>query len=109
MLNREISFQEVSEAVNKLKEGKAYLQIPNEILKDLSSKNLLHRLFSICFSSGLNPSEWSLSDIKPIPKPDKDQRDPLQNRCISIMCCVAKLYSGILTSRLQSRKEQNYS
>ena len=47
------------------------------------------------------------SNIKPIPKKGKDQRDPLQNRCITIMCCVAKLYSWILNSRLQKFLETN--
>ena len=55
----------------------------------------------------INPSEWDKNDIKPIPKKDKDQRDPLQNRCITIMCCVAKIYSSILTSRLQNFLEKN--
>ena len=55
----------------------------------------------------MNPSEWDASDIKPIPKKDKDFRDPLQNRCITIMCCVAKMYSGILNPQLQSYIEKN--
>ena len=55
----------------------------------------------------MSPSDWDQSDIKPIPKKDKDSRDPLQNRCITIMCCVAKIYSGILNRRLQNYLEKN--
>ena len=86
---------------------KSYLQIPNEALKNKNAKILFHTFFNLCFKSGLNPSEWDTSDIKPIPKKDKDFRDPLQNRCITIMCCVAKIYSGILNRRLQSYLEKN--
>ena len=55
----------------------------------------------------MNPSEWDSSHIKPIPKKDKDARDPLQNRCITLMCCISKLYSSILNRRLQNFLENN--
>ena len=76
-------------------------------MKNENAKMLLHKFLDLCFRTGLSPVEWNLSNIKPIPKPEKDRRDPLQNRCISIMCCVAKLYSSILTSRLQTYLESN--
>ena len=106
-LNSEITFEEVSKAIDKTKLGKAYLDIPNDVLKNQNAKALLHNYFNLCFSSGLNPSEWDYSSIKPIPKPDKDSRDPLQNRCITILCCVAKVYSSILNSRLKLYLESN--
>ena len=68
---------------------------------------MLYKLFSLCFSSGLSPLDWSFSDIKPIPKKDKDSRDPLNNRCITIMCCISKIYSTILNHRLQKFFEEN--
>ena len=49
----------------------------------------------------------TFSDIVPIPKKDKDLRDPLQNRCITIVSCVAKIYSSILNKRLQNFLEKN--
>ena len=55
----------------------------------------------------MNPSDWNQSNIIPIPKPDKDRRDPLQNRCITILCCVAKVYSSIINKRLQKFLENN--
>ena len=51
--------------------------------------------------------DWDLSDLKPIPKKDKDPRDPLNNRCITIMCCIAKVYSTLLNTRLQKFLEDN--
>ena len=107
MINEDISYLEVSEAIESTKNNKAFLEIPNEAFKNVNSKLLLHRFFNLCFSSGLNPTDWDYSDIKPIPKKGKDQRDPLNNRCITIMCCVAKLYSRILNTRLQKYLESN--
>ena len=86
---------------------KAYLEIPNEIMKNCNAKILLQNFFNLCFKSGLNPTDWNFSDIKPIPKKDQDPRDPLQNRCISILCCVAKIYSSILNARIQKYLEDN--
>ena len=106
-LNVELSFAEVSTAIDKTKFCKAYLDIPNEAMKNFNAKCILHRFFNLCFKSGLNPVDWDFSNIKPIPKKDKDPRDPLQNRCITIMCCVAKVYSKILNSRLQKYLESN--
>ena len=81
-INSEITLEEVDHAIKKAKLGKAFLLIPNEALKNTQAKNLLHKLFNICFISGITPLEWSKSDIKPVPKPDKDQHVPLQNRPI---------------------------
>ena len=101
MIN-DLNFNEVSRAIDRTKVGKAYLEIPNDVIKNLNAK-----FFNICFKSGLNPTDWSYSDIKPIPKPDKDSRDPLQNRCITILCCIAKVYSSILNSRIKKYLEDN--
>ena len=106
IINSEISFQEVSDAINSTRFNKAYLDIPNEAMKNQNAKEILHRFFNLCFISGHSPVDWDLSDIKPIPKKDKDPRDPLQNRCITIMCCVAKVYSKILNIRIQKYLEE---
>ena len=106
-LNSDILYSEVSRCIDRAKLKKAYLEIPNEALKNENAKLLLFKFFNLCFSCGLNPTEWDKNNIKPIPKKDKDQRDPLQNRCITIMCCVAKIYSSILTTRLQNFLESN--
>ena len=106
-LNSTLSLDEVSKAIDRVKLRKAYLEIPNEIMKNINAKLLLQKFFNLCFVSGLNPTDWNFSDIKPIPKKDKDARDPLQNRCISIMCCVAKIYSSILNARIQKYLEEN--
>ena len=95
-LNSEIILEEVQNAVNKSKLGKDFLEVPNEALKNPKTIRLLHTFFNVCFKSGLTPLDWSKSDIKPIPNPGKDQRVPQYNRTISIICCIAKVYSYVL-------------
>ena len=89
-LNIYISLAEVEQSVSSLKNRKSYILIPNEIMKNKNAIRLLHKLFSLCFSSGLSPTDWDYSHIKPIPKKGKDFRVPLNSRCLTIMSCVAK-------------------
>ena len=106
-LNDQITLEEVEFAVKNSKLGKAFLLVPNEALKNPQSIRLLHKLFNTCFQSGLTPLDWSKADIKPVPKPDKDSRVPLQNRPISIICCIAKVYSYVLDCRVKSHLNAN--
>ena len=106
-LNSEISYEEVAAAIDRAKLHKSFLEIPNEALKNPNAKLLLHKFYSICFETGLCPTNWYDSNIIPIPKKDKDQRDPLNNRCITIMCCISKIYSCILNKRMQKFLEAN--
>ena len=76
-LNCAILFEEVSKCIDNAKMKKAYLEIPNESLKNPNAKLLLHKFFNLCFQCGLNPTDWDQNDIKPIPKKEKDPRDPL--------------------------------
>ena len=104
MLNSKISFEEVANAIDSSKLGKAFLFVPNEALKNESAKRLLHKLFNVCFESGLSPDAWLKSDLKPLFKGgDKNPRNPLDHRPICIMSCIAKIYSCVLNVRLQSR------
>ena len=107
-LNCEITYQEVSNAIDQSKLGKAYLSIPNEALKNNASKFLLHKFFNNCFELGLSPSDWQQSELKPLFKGgDKNPRSPLDHRPICIMSCVAKIYSCVLNNRLQSHLDRN--
>ena len=108
LLNCDITHAEVSAAIDNAKLGKAFLFVPNEALKNDQAKNLLHKLFNICFKTGLSPNEWSKTDLKPLFKGgDKDPRNPLDHRPICIMSCIAKIYSCVLNVRLQNHLESN--
>ena len=67
-LNYDILFDEVSKCIDSSKMRKAYLDIPNEALKNQNAKVLLHKFYNLCFQCGLNPTDWDNNDIKPIQK-----------------------------------------
>ena len=48
-LNTSVSFDEVSKAIDRAKLKKAYLEIPNEIMKNFNAKILLQILFQFVF------------------------------------------------------------
>ena len=54
-LNCEISYSEVSKAIDRAKNGMAYLEVPNEVLKNENAKVILHKFFNLCFQMVLIP------------------------------------------------------
>ena len=50
-LNIDITYEEVSNAIDKAKNGKAFLNVPNEAMKNPQAKLLLQKMFNICFHS----------------------------------------------------------
>jgi hypothetical protein len=102
-LNRNFTMEEVTEAVLKCKNGKAtgVDKIPNEVLKNDDVIKALVHLFQLCLDSGKVPSLWLKSIISPIEKNrENDPRIPLNYRGISLICCTAKIYSGLLNKRV---------
>ena len=90
-------------AILNAKSGKAagIDEIPAECLKNEASLTFLKALFNKCFDSGKTPSIWSKGIINPIPKStDKDPRQPLNYRGISLVSVACKIYCGILNDRL---------
>ena len=65
MMNNELSHDEVSKAIDRTKCKKAYLEIPNDVMKNQNAKTLIHRFLNLCFIAGLNPTDWYFSNIKP--------------------------------------------
>ena len=107
-LNNDITYEEVSNAIDKAKCGKAFLVVPNEAMKNPEAKLLLHKMFNICFQTGLSPTDWLKSDTKPLFKGgEKDPRNPLDHRPLCIMSCIAKIYSCVLNVRLQNHLNSN--
>ena len=105
ILNKGISIEEVRRAVMNTKKKKAVGidTLPNEVLKNEKVIKLLHKIFEYCFDTGIIPEEWSKGIIKPIPKSrTSDPRIPLNYRGISLISCVAKIFTSILNSRIVS-------
>ena len=108
--NSDITYEEVKRAISRAKMGKSsgVDEIPVEVLKNDCAINILYRLFSICFSTGIIPDDWNYSIISPIPKSSTgDIRDPLNYRGISLAPACYKLYCGVLNMRLETWVTEN--
>ena len=100
--NRRITIDEVKKVIVKSKNGKAVNgeidPLPNEIFKNDASAVILHTLFDICFEVGIRPKKLNMATINPIPKNRlNDRRIPLNFRGISLLSCVGKMCSSVLT------------
>ena len=108
--NSKITSTEVRKAVLNAKNGKAagIDEIQAELIKNESSILFLTALFNKCFDSGKIPSIWSRGIINPIPKStDKDPRQPLNYRGITLISVACKIYCVILNERLVKWADQN--
>ena len=77
-------------------------QIHYQFLKHLPDSSLLVLLgiFNDIFKTGNFPNSWREATIVPIPKPGKDQSDPLNYRPIALTSCLCKTMERMVNSRL---------
>jgi len=109
-LDKDINILEIVKAVETAKRGKAagIDLIPSEVLKNDTSVLVLHSLFNVCFQTGQIPSLWSKSIINPIPKSgNKDARDPMSYRGISLAATMYKMYTSLLNERIVKWSDAN--
>ena len=105
-----ITLEEVVYAISvaKLRKAVRIDYLPNEILKNENTYKLMHVLISQIFESGVMPTIWKSSIIKPIPKSALlDSRLPLQYRGISLLSTVYKIYNTVLNRRISNCIERN--
>ena len=96
--------------IRNLKDNKAPGpdNITNEILKLNGLRDVLLSLFNLCLRSGLVPSQWKRCILMPIPKDaKKDPLIPTNYRTISLISCIAKLYSSLINIRITKFCEDN--
>ena len=109
-LDKEISKQEIQEAINNIKYGKSAGadQICGEFIKHSTGviEPFLHKLFNFLFNNSIYPKIWNLSIITPIHKKgDKNKTD--NYRGISLLSVVSKIFTSILHKRLYTWAEVN--
>ena len=108
-LNSEITEEEVLKCLSKLKLNKACSSdmILNEFLKFSETKMLtaFTKFFNLVFSSGLIPNEWSQGIIYPLYKNKGDKANPDNYRGITILSCFGKLFTAVLSNRLNNYLE----
>ena len=110
-LNTKITYQEVQSAIRKLNRNKASCPTDNLINEyfleadDILTGHLTD-LFNMVFDSGCFPQKWSEGYIIPIYKKG-DKSVPNNYRGITIMSNLGKLFTSILTSRVEKWFESN--
>ena len=83
-------------------------EIPARILKECSAElaSPLCRLFHLCFSQGVFPSQWKTARVTPIHKRDS-KSDPTKYRPISLLSIISKVMEAAVNQQLQSYFFQN--
>lgn len=102
--DREITVEEVMEAMRRLKRGKTagHDGITTEMVKNLDRNGveLLTQLFNLAWKNERIPRDWELGMILPIHKKG-DNKECMNYRGITIMSVMSKLYERILEKRLK--------
>ena len=110
ILDSPITNLEVERAITKIRRGKApgVDQIPGELIK-LGKQFLvpyLTKLFNVLYTTSTFPEDWNKSIIVPIHK-SGSKLDPTNYRGISLLSNISKIFSFVLTARLQDWMEEN--
>ena len=102
VLDREISYKEVCDAVFRAKQNKApgIDTITNELLKKDEIVKILQKLYNLCLKHQIIPDEWQKMLIHPIPKENGFLADPLKYRGLALQCCTYKILSHVMNVRL---------
>ena len=99
-----IEKEEILECIKKHKNNKASGEdaFINEYIKATSDQFIVvyEKLFNLIFESGIVPESWLIGNIILIYKNKGDSNDP--NNClpIIIVSCLDKLFTAVLTERL---------
>ena len=103
---RAISLEEVGEAVNEMKSGKApgLDGFPVECLKkgDVAVLEWLVRLLNLSFDMGEVPTDWRGACIVPLYKGKNDKSECRNSRGISLL---SKLFGRVLFKRVRASTE----
>ena len=103
-LNSDITEEEVQNAINGLRNNKAYGLdlIINEFLVNSSNKCIQNfvKLFNVVLNTGLIPHEWCIGIIKPLFKNKGSPKDANNYRGITILSCFGKLFTSVLNKRI---------
>ena len=103
-LNLYIQKDEIIKCIKKLKNNKAGGEdaIINVYIKTTSNQfiEIYEKLFNLIFDTGFIPESWVVGNIIPIYKNKGDSNDPKNVRPITLVSCLGKLFTAILSERL---------
>ena len=111
LLYIEVTEDEIMNCVKKLKSGKCLGtdKIINEYIK-ISCPLLLPiyvNLFNMILDTGNLPESWLIGAIKPLYKNKGDPALPENDRPITILSCMSKLFTAMLHTRPNTFLEDN--
>ena len=107
ILDSTITEEEILSAVKKLKNNKSpgCDQVLNEhIVSTIVTCIFLPlyvMLFNIIYDTGIVPDEWLIGIVKPVYKNKGDPTQPENYRPITLLSCLGKLFTSVLSSRLE--------
>ena len=91
-------------AIREASNGKAAGEddIPYELVKNLGplAMEMLLKLYRKCWRGEGIPNIWRVAVIKTLLKADKDPKDPVSYRPISLTSCLGKILEKIVANRL---------
>ena len=106
---RAISLEEVGEAVNEMKSGKApgLDGFPEKCLKKggMATLEWLVRLVNLSFDMGVVPMDWHGACLVPLYKGKGDKCQCSNSRGISLLSVVSKLFGRVLIKRARAGTE----
>ena len=95
----------IAQALSNIKNKKAtgLDRIANEYIKSTSNLFLpvYHKLFNTVLDTAILPDAWLVGVIKLIFKNKGNIEDPNNDRPITILSCVGKVFTAVLNNRLQ--------
>ena len=110
-INMRITLTEIEKQIKSLKNNKS---LDIDLVMNEHIKSTFHimgpiyeKLFNIILDSGVLPEVWSVGLIKPIYKRKGEKTKPENYRPITLVSCIGKLFTGILSNRLYTYAENN--
>ena len=104
MVNAEFTQDEIMTCISKLKNNKAAGsdQVLNEYIKNSAELMLpvYENLFNLILQTGEFPSAWTSGVIIPLYKKKGSEKDPDSHRGISLLSCLGKAFTSVLSRRL---------
>ena len=108
-LDVDITEKEISECIKRLNSSiYIYVYILNELLAKCHDiiALLLTKLFNVVFNTGLFAERWSTGNIVPVYKKG-NPNDTSNNRGITLISCLGKLFTFVLNARLTDWDDKN--